>query len=55
METNLGNTLIGIVSVLICIGPFLGIYLVKVRKQNKFLRSLKESMIHLNEIGRAHV
>jgi hypothetical protein len=48
METNLGNTLIGILSVLICIGPFLGIYLVKVRKQNKFLRSLKESMLHLN-------
>ena len=48
METNLGNTIIGIVSVLICVGPFLGIYLVKVRKQNKFLRSLKESMLHLN-------
>jgi hypothetical protein len=48
METNLGNTLIGIVSVLICIGPFLGIYLVKVRKQNKILRSLQDSMLHLN-------
>lgn len=48
METNLGNTIIGIISVLICIGPFLGIYLVKVRKQNKILRSLQESMLHLN-------
>ena len=48
METNLGNTIIGILSVLICVGPFLGIYLVKVRKQNKILRSLQESMLHLN-------
>ena len=35
METNLGNTLIGILSVLICIGPFLGIYLVKVRNTDQ--------------------
>ena len=48
METNLGNTIIGIVSVLICVGPFLGIYLVKVRKQNKILRSLHDSVLHLN-------
>ena len=48
METNLGNTIIGIVSVLICVGPFLGIYLVKVRKQNKILRSLQDSVLHLN-------
>ena len=48
METNLGNTVIGILSVLICIGPFLGMYLVKVRKQNRILRSLQESMLHLN-------
>jgi hypothetical protein len=48
METNLGNTIIGIVSVLICLGPFLGIYLVKVRKQNKILRSMQESVLHLN-------
>jgi hypothetical protein len=48
METNLGNTIIGILSVLICIGPFLGMYLVKVRKQNRILRSLQESMLHLN-------
>ena len=48
METNLSNTIIGIVSVLICVGPFLGIYLVKVRKQNKILRSLQDSVLHLN-------
>ena len=48
METNLGNTIIGILSVLICISPFLGMYLVKVRKQNRILRSLQESMLHLN-------
>jgi len=48
METNLGNTIIGILSVLICVGPFLGIYLVKVSKRNKIMRSLQESMRHLN-------
>jgi hypothetical protein len=48
METNIGNTIIGILSVLICVGPFLGIYLVKVNKQNKILRSLKESVRLLN-------
>ena len=48
METNIGNTIIGILSVLICVGPFLGMYLLKVSKQNKILRSLQESVGHLN-------
>jgi hypothetical protein len=48
METNIGNTIIGILSVLICVGPFLGMYLLKVSKQNKILRSLQESVDHLN-------
>lgn len=48
MEMNVGSTLIGILSVLICIGPFLGIYVSRVRKQNKILRSLQESMLYLS-------
>lgn len=48
METNIGNIIIGILSVLICVGPFLGMYLAKVNKQNKILRSLQDSVRHLN-------
>ena len=48
MEMNIGNIIIGIFSVLICVGPFLGMYLVKVSRQNKILRSLQESIHHLN-------
>lgn len=48
METNLGNAIIGIISVIICIGPFIGIYLARVSKQNNILKTVQQHISHLN-------
>jgi hypothetical protein len=38
---ELGNVVIGIISVLICVGPFILIYLLRVKRQNKMKQTLQ--------------
>jgi hypothetical protein len=39
-----GNILIGVISVFICVGPFIIIYIIKVNRQNKMIRTLQNGL-----------
>lgn len=41
---ELGNIIIGIISALICVGPFILIYLFRVKRQNKMKQTLQLSL-----------
>lgn len=42
MEMDWGTAIVGLISVLICIGPFVIMYFKRIRKENKMLQSLTE-------------
>jgi hypothetical protein len=42
MEMDLGTAIVGLMSILICISPFVIIYYIKVKKENKWMQSLNE-------------